>query len=495
MVGAMEAVQEGRMGVNRAALEFGVPRTTLKDRISGRVVHGSKSGPKPYLTYEQEKEMVDFLITCSKMGYGKTRNEVLKIVEAAMQKKGREGKVSQGWWIRFCERWPSLRLRKGDSFPVARDKVTNWNVFENYFKLLKETLEKNGLMDKPAQLYNCDESGMPLEHKLPKTIALKGTKKVRQVTSGNKTQITVLGCVNATGSAIPPMVVFSRKRFNHELSKGEVRGTLYGMSESGWMDQKLFYEWFVDHFLKHAVSSRPLLLLLDGHSSHYTLELVKVAAENQVILFCLPPHSTADSQPLDTSCFGPLKMYWSEACRQYMFSHPGRVVSKFQFSPLFTEAWTKGMTINNIVSGFRCTGVYPFSPDAILGKLAAREVPSPVSDKSTKDVLEKTGDDEETGDIEESCSKSQPQDISESPLVLSFSSEELELFEKRFENGYDIFIDERYVAWLQEYHPEFAPSISDMFTSVILLEETHLGEYHLCDNTLIRVYVCMYVCP
>ena len=31
---------------------------------------------------------------CSKTGYGKTRNEVLKIVEAAMQKKGREGKAS-----------------------------------------------------------------------------------------------------------------------------------------------------------------------------------------------------------------------------------------------------------------------------------------------------------------------------------------------------------------------------------------------------------------
>ena len=36
MLGAMKAVQDGRMGVNRAALEFQVPRTTLKDRISGR---------------------------------------------------------------------------------------------------------------------------------------------------------------------------------------------------------------------------------------------------------------------------------------------------------------------------------------------------------------------------------------------------------------------------------------------------------------------------
>ncbi len=78
---------------------------------------------------------------------------------------------------------------------------------------------------------------MPLEHKLPRVIALKGTKKVRQVTSGNKTQITVLGCCSATGQTIPPMVVFSGKKFNHDLSKGEVPGTLYGMSDSGLMDQ------------------------------------------------------------------------------------------------------------------------------------------------------------------------------------------------------------------------------------------------------------------
>ena len=52
-------------------------------------------------------------------------------------------------------------------------------VFKNYFDLLGETLMKYGLKDKPAQIYDCDESGMPLEHKMPKIIAAKGTKKVR----------------------------------------------------------------------------------------------------------------------------------------------------------------------------------------------------------------------------------------------------------------------------------------------------------------------------
>ena len=97
------------------------------------------------------------------------------------------------------------------------------------------------------------------------------------------------------------MVVFSGKKFNHDLCEGEVPGTLYGMSESGWMDQELFSNWFLHQFLNHAVSRRPILLMLDGHSSHYTLELIQSAAENDVIIFCLPSHTTADRQPLDTS--------------------------------------------------------------------------------------------------------------------------------------------------------------------------------------------------
>ena len=212
-----------------------------------------------------------------------------------MKKKGRllvGSSVSQGWRSRFKERWPELSLRKGDAFSLAREKMTSAEVFNSYFNLLEETLKKYSLIEKPAQLYNCDESGMPLEHKLPKIIAEKGTKKVRQISSGNKTQITMLAC---RSSYTPYGCFFSGKKFNHDLSKGEVPGTLYGMSDSGWMDQELFFNWFANHFLKHAVSAWPLLLMLDGHSSHYTLELVQEALINEVIIFCLPPHTTADS--------------------------------------------------------------------------------------------------------------------------------------------------------------------------------------------------------
>ena len=51
-------------------------------------------------------------------------------------------------------------------------------MLKNYFDLLEETLSKYDLKDKLAQIYNCDESGMPLEFKLPKVIAGKGAKKL-----------------------------------------------------------------------------------------------------------------------------------------------------------------------------------------------------------------------------------------------------------------------------------------------------------------------------
>ena len=55
---AIEAVKKGEKGVNRAALECGVPRTTLKGRVSRRVKHGTNPGPVSYLTTEEEKERI-----------------------------------------------------------------------------------------------------------------------------------------------------------------------------------------------------------------------------------------------------------------------------------------------------------------------------------------------------------------------------------------------------------------------------------------------------
>ena len=113
---------------------------------------------------------------------------------------------------------------------------------------------------------------------------------MRYRTSGNKSQITVIACVSAAGTTMPPFVIFDAKSLNVEWTEGELPGITYGLSDRGWIDMELFKGWFTNHFLRHAVSARPLLLLMDGHSSHYNPEAVRLAKENDVILFTLVPH-------------------------------------------------------------------------------------------------------------------------------------------------------------------------------------------------------------
>ena len=210
-----------------------------------------------------------------------------------------------------------------------------------------------------------DESGFPLDPKPPKGVFARGEKNPVSVSSGNKAQITVVGCVSAAGQCMPPTIIWPRKKMPPELAFGEVPGSTYGVSQSGWMNQLIFSRWFKQHFLRYVPAARPLLLLLDGHSSHYCPDTLKLAQEDDVITLALPPNTTHLTQPLDKGVFGPLKMRWRQVVHDFQVSHPGQTVTQWNFCRLFSKAWLEAMNAPNISAGFRTTGIYPLNFDAL----------------------------------------------------------------------------------------------------------------------------------
>jgi hypothetical protein len=82
------------------------------------------------------------------------------------------------------------------------------------------------------------------------------------------------------------------------------------------MDQFSFKDWFTNVFLVHVNSlncpNDKKLLIFDGHSSLIHIDIVKLALQNNVIIVCLPPHSTHILQPLDVCVFSSIKTSWSE---------------------------------------------------------------------------------------------------------------------------------------------------------------------------------------
>ena len=60
---AVDACVNEGMTIRQAAFHFGVPKSTLGGRMSGRVVPGLISGPKTYLSPEEETELVKLRYT------------------------------------------------------------------------------------------------------------------------------------------------------------------------------------------------------------------------------------------------------------------------------------------------------------------------------------------------------------------------------------------------------------------------------------------------
>lgn len=79
MSAALSAVVSRGMTVREAASHFGVPKSTLGNRVSDRVQSRVSSGPPTYLKADEEAELVQFLFWCSEIGYPKSRKQVLAL--------------------------------------------------------------------------------------------------------------------------------------------------------------------------------------------------------------------------------------------------------------------------------------------------------------------------------------------------------------------------------------------------------------------------------
>ena len=256
------------------------------------------------------------------------------------------------------------------------------DVVDSYFDCVKVTLEQYNLVNAPRQLFNCNETFLPLNISCEKVVARKNAKHVYAQSRGMSEHITLLCGASAAGVTLPPMIIFSKSFPGGAYKFDGPDNAVYAKSESGWIDTELFLVW-KKVFLRYCGSQRPVLLFVDGHASHINLNVIDLARKNDVILFCLPPHTTHALQPLDVSVFKSLKSHFSKAVHALSFAKKDFVVSKREFACVLKTPFEQAFSISNIKAGFAKCGIYPFDPDAIDQNKIMQ--PCEVSSSSTDD--------------------------------------------------------------------------------------------------------------
>ena len=375
---AVDNVLSGKLSIREAAGHFSVPKSTLADRVKD--LKGGKSVTmtatmgrfKKTLSDDIEIELVNHLKDLDNRLLPVTKPEFLSLVYQLVehmkiphQFNKNKRKAGNKFYVEFIKRHPEFSLRCAESTSLQRAVGFNRSQVNLFFSKYEELVNKFSFP--PNRIFNCDETGVSVVHENSlKVLSIKGKKQVSKLTSGERGRnITVLLCINAAGDQfIPPLFVFPRKRMDQSLKKDAPEGSLFDAQESGWISTAGFLKWlkgFVERV--NPTKESPVLLILDGHSTHKDLQVILYAKQNNVHMISLPPHTTHKLQPLDRAIMRPFKTAFNEACGNWMqkYGKLGLKITDKDICSLVNTAFTAICRMDLAKSAFKCTGIYPFN--------------------------------------------------------------------------------------------------------------------------------------
>jgi len=91
---------------------------------------------------------------------------------------------------------------------------------------------------------------------------------------------TIIECISAAGTALPPLVIFKGKHVQQQWIPDQLSSSIHGWqftaSLNGWTSNEIALGWLKDHFIPLTRPQTPSrrLLIVDGHESHESEEFM-----------------------------------------------------------------------------------------------------------------------------------------------------------------------------------------------------------------------------
>ena len=354
MLKALEDVKNGGH-IRKISRKYGVPRATLQRLKKLGTVSNSQPHNK-LLSPSEEESLVNYIKWMAASNYP-IKNKVLKVTVQGILKKKRINFANKTPSSQWCQRFLKahhLISKKAKQLEAGRIRSVNAQNFDKFFDLLHEVMVKNHIQLSPERIFNMDETGFSKQTNLQApVIAPIGTKPHSRPIFTND-HITSVHSASASGQVLSPMIIFT-KSIPRAIHDTEPKGWIYRSTNSGFINTDLFLQWFRDIFLKQIPKERPVILLLDAHSTHVTIEFANLAIQNQVEVISLPSKTSHILQPLD-QIFGTLKESFASTAMNLKYVNGNIVTNQALFPNLLQVAMDKAWSPHVVKMAFQRTG-------------------------------------------------------------------------------------------------------------------------------------------
>ena len=270
------------------------------------------------------------------------------------------------WARSFMKRHTNrIRSRICQNIKTARSDLTK-ETFTQYFENLKEVIADVP----PCNILNYDETNLGDDPGAEKLIFKRGKKYPERIMNYTKGNTSIMFSGTATGELLPVYVVYKSLNLWQSWTNGGPKKARYNRSKSGWFDAVCFDDWFQTVVVPWAKKQEGKKVVIgDNLSSHFSTDVLKLCEDHNISFVCLVPNSTHLSQPLDVAFYGPLKRKWRKIIKNWKLKNPSQTtLPKDEFPKLLKEL-VEVLNCDNLISGFKAAGIYPFCPEELFKKL------------------------------------------------------------------------------------------------------------------------------
>jgi hypothetical protein len=359
----------------KAAEVFGVPESTLRERLSGVKPRTETRANSHRMTVIEEKSLVKHLLDADKRGFF-IRPEFLRgMAQILLRARTHDPTATLGvnWAYKFVKRHPELCTRYNRRISYQRARQEDPKVIKQWFETVREAIQEHGIHE--DDIWNFDETGFAMGLCTTSKVitAVERSERPRRVIQGNREWVTIIECVSSKGIPIPPAVILKGKEHQAAWYQEPNLPLDWKLTNStnGWTTDEIGLKWLkhiFNPFSKLHSTGAKRLLILDGHSSHQTAEFDDFCRENAIICLCMPPHTSHLLQPLDVGVFGPLKRAYGKLVEGMMVAGNNHI-DKEDFLHLYPPAREAVFTQSNICNGFKGAGLKPLDKDQVLEKI------------------------------------------------------------------------------------------------------------------------------
>ncbi len=388
----LAAIDNG-VSVRKASREYGVPRTTLHDRIIGIRPKSIAHQHTQKLSTVQEDTLARWVTTQSLLGQHPDHQELRRYALIMLKAAREPEQLGKRWVNRFLRRYPAIRVMRKRAIDFRRINGATPDVIRSWFQKLAVPAVQ---AIKPVNRFNFDEAGI-MEGHGSNGLVLGSTESeaIRKARPGSRVWTSFIECVSATGRWLDPLVIFKGKSLQQQwfpLDLAPYAGWRFTHQKKGWTDDDTALEWLQKIFIPNTIpdgtkeGQRPKearLLVCDGHESHITKRFMELCCKYNIHVLYLPPHASHVLQPLDVAIFGPLKHAYRKRLGWLAQMDDSTISGKRNFLSCYHGARDEALTTSNIRAGWRGSGLCPVAISRpLMNPLVLKQEPKTVRSQS-----------------------------------------------------------------------------------------------------------------